>query len=215
MFSEHAHRGFGICDASTLISCGTLPEYVRPALPVSACRALLLTSGGGSGLGRQETPGQRWSGGRLEAVSSLVVCQWSSGHSVMWGLFAPAQAWNTHTAASCLWLFASCISVWSDEPDCAHAPGPPASSSSSKTKSSSSLAKSIPDKCFPEHAVCCPAAIPLIAATPVDDDPRRGCSSTPDRLDKFGNNLSRRAPLEPRVASNGASFPQRPQKVMR
>lgn len=69
------------------------------------CRALLLTSGGVPGLGGQETPGQRWSGGGLEAVTSLVVRQWSSGHSVMRGLFAHAQTWNT-ASGSCLWLFA-------------------------------------------------------------------------------------------------------------
>lgn len=49
--------------------------HVCILLYLCLCRALLLTSGGVSGLGRQETAGQRWSGGGLEAVSSLVVRQ--------------------------------------------------------------------------------------------------------------------------------------------
>lgn len=77
---------------------------MNPALAVLVCGALSLTSGGVSGLGRQEAAGQRWGGGRLEAVGPLVVRQWPGGHSVMGGLFAPAQTWNTARNRVCGFL---------------------------------------------------------------------------------------------------------------
>lgn len=67
-----------------------------------SCRSLLihhelwLTSGGVSGLGRQEAPGQHRSGWWLKAVGSLVLCQCSSGYSVMRHLVTHAQTCKTH-----------------------------------------------------------------------------------------------------------------------
>lgn len=96
--------------------------------PLFTHHDLWLTSGGVSGWGRQEAPGQHWSGWRLKAVGSLVICQRSGGHSLMRRLFAYAQTWKTHSG----FCSPSNIPVWSeaDGLKCGwYAPGLPASSS--------------------------------------------------------------------------------------
>lgn len=99
---SHERRCFWSCPLCSSIALWVISE--GNCSIILSCRSLFihhelwLTSGGVSGVGRQETPGQHRSGWRLKTVRSLVIFRWSSGHSVMRRLFAHAQTWKTENS---------------------------------------------------------------------------------------------------------------------